>query len=212
MENVFGCPVADFYNSEEIGNIGWECRDHRGIYHVNTDACILELLDDQDCAVPPGIEGRVIVTNLYNRTMPIIRYDSGDYATWHRAEAVPCSCGAKTPTLSAIHGRADDFLTMPDGRRISPLVALTTALNGCTTIGFDGTYTDQVRQFQVIQEAVDEIIVRVVPGVSLPMNLHTKVHAEFRKLHPDLKIDVSIVDKIPLEASGKLRRIVSQIG
>ncbi|MFC2095568.1 phenylacetate--CoA ligase family protein [Candidatus Bipolaricaulota bacterium] len=211
IEDVFGCPVADFYNSEEIGNIAWECRDRRGVLHVNTDACILELLDDQDCEVLPGIEGRVVITNLYNRTMPLLRYDTGDYAVWDSSKAFQCSCGAKTPTLLAVHGRADDFITMPDYRRVSPLVVLTTALNGCTQISCDGTYTDQVRQFQVIQEEIGKVIVRVVPGQLLPGDLHERLRAEFSKLHRDLEIDIETVDEIPLEASGKLKRIVSRI-
>jgi len=211
MEDVFGCPVASFYNSEEIGNIAWECRDRRGTFHVNTDACILELLDDQDRAVLPGIEGRVIVTNLYNRTMPFLRYDTGDYAVWDSPKAFQCSCGAKTPTLLAIHGRSDDFITLPDCRRVSPLVVLTTTLNGCTQISSDGTYTDQVRQLQVVQEEVGKVIVRVVPGQHLPKDLHDHLYAEFSKLHRDLKIDIEIVDEIPLEASGKLKRIISQV-
>lgn len=211
LENVFDCPVADFYNAEEIGNIAWECQNRRGIFHVNTDACILELLDDQDRPVPPGIEARVIVTNLYNRTMPLLRYDTGDYAAWDSSQAFHCSCGARTPTLSAIHGRSDDFITLPDGHRVSPLVVLTTALNGCTQIDTDGTYADQVRQFQVIQEHVGKITVRVVPGLFLPRNLQEQVACEFSKLHRDLVVRIDVVDEIPLEASGKLKRIISRI-
>ncbi|MDD5645578.1 MAG: hypothetical protein PHW86_00165 [Candidatus Bipolaricaulis sp.] len=212
LARVFECPVADFYNSEEIGNIAWDCPDRHGVLHVNTDSCIIELVDEQGIAVPPGVEGRVVVTNLYNRTMPFIRYDLGDHATWDRAEPHRCSCGANTPTLAAIDGRSDDFIFLPDSRRVSPLVVLTTVLNGCARKTPQGVPLAQVRQFQVVQEVAGEVEVRVVPHGSLPLDLDHRIQTEFRRLHPAFRVRVSAVTELPLERSGKLKRVVRRAG
>jgi len=212
LEEVFDCPVANFYNSEEIGNMAWECRNRPNILHVNTDACMIELLDEQDAPVPPGVEGRVVVTNLYNHTMPFLRYDIGDFATWDEPNPHACSCGASTPTLSSIDGRTDDFIILPDSRRVSPLVVLTAVLNGTARVTPDGAHVAQVRQFQVVQEEIGAAHVRVVPHHTLPAGLDENIAAEFRKLHPDFIVRISIVEEVPLEHSGKLKRIICRLG
>jgi phenylacetate-CoA ligase len=212
LRHVFDCPVANFYNSEEIGNMAWECADRPGILHVNSDACILELVDERGEAVPPGTEGRVVVTNLYNRTMPFLRYDIGDHATWDDSRPHRCSCGAATPTLASIDGRTDDFILTPDGRRISPLIVLTTVLNACARVTPEGAHVGQVQQFQVVQESQGEAEVRIVPRGSLPPRLDYRMREEFGKLHQGFRIQISIVDSIPSGPSGKLKRIVSRTG
>jgi phenylacetate-CoA ligase len=211
LEEVFDCPVANFYNSEEVGNMAWECRDDPGVLHVNTDACVLELLDLEGNVVPPGVEGRVVVTNLYNLTMPFVRYDIGDHATWSNPSRHACSCGANTPTLSSIDGRTDDFIYLPDLRRVSPLVVLTTVLNACADPTPNGARVGQVRQFQVIQETAGTAVVRVVPLQAIPHDLDERVSAEFRKLHPDFRVHTALVQEIPRDASGKLKRIASRV-
>ena len=211
VEEAFACPVADFYNSEEIGNIAWECRTHPGVFHVNTDAVILELVDAKGVPVPSGVEGRAIMTNLYNRTMPFLRYDSGDYATWLDSEAAHCTCGANTPTLASIDGRTDDFIHLPDGRRVSPLIVLTAVLNGTARKTAEGAHVGQARQFQVVQESQEHLLVRLVPGTTPARNLEAPLRDELRKLHSDLIIDIECVDAISREPSGKLRRIVCNL-
>ena len=211
MEEVFKCPVANFYNSVEVGNMAWDCRDRPGILHLNTDACVIELLDGTNTAVPPGEEGRVVITNLYNWTMPLIRYDIDDHATWDDPRPHRCSCGASTPTLSSIDGRTDDYILLPDSRRVSPVVVLTTVLFGISTVTPAGALVAQVLQYQVVQEEIGQAIIRVVPFDAVPEGLEGSVAAEFRKLHPDFSVRVSVVDSIPLERSGKLKRIICRV-
>lgn len=214
LEQVFDCPVANFYNSEEVGNMAWDCPHRADVFHVNTDACILELLDEHNMAVQPGVEGRVVLTNLYNYTMPFIRYDLGDYATWDNPNPHPCSCGAVTPTLASIDGRSDDFIILPDSRRLSPLVVLTTVaqqLYGQAHVSSYETQVPQVRQFQVVQEQMGEAHVYVVAHKSLPSGLDDRIRRRFQQLHPDFQTHLSMVQAIPLDSSGKLKRIISLV-
>lgn len=99
---IFGVPVVDEYSSEEVGFMASECL--AGCYHVVEDGVYLEIVD----ADPSGT-GRVVVTDLNNLLMPLIRYDHGDLA---RMSGKSCSCGRRNRVLSDLHGRRDDaFLT-----------------------------------------------------------------------------------------------------
>jgi len=211
IAEVFECPVADFYNSEEVGNMAWECRDRPGILHVNTDACVLELLDDQGAPIPHGVEGRVVVTNLYNQTMPFIRYDIGDHATWDNQSSHTCSCGAATPTLSSVEGRTDDYILLPDLRRVSPRVVQQSVNRGTTSVTLSGGREPHALQFQVLQEEIGTADVRIVPRGVLPERLEESLAVEFHKLHPEFSVRLSVVEDIPTESSGKPKRIISRV-
>lgn len=114
---AFGCRLAEICNCEEVGNVAWECPRTAGVMHVNSDACVLEIVDEDGRPARSGEGGRVIVTNLFNRTMPFIRYELGD-----RAALLPskrCECGYDGPSMTLVAGRSGDFIRPPSGRRVS---------------------------------------------------------------------------------------------
>ena len=82
LAKAFAGKIVDYYNAEEIGNVAYECPDDHEKMHVNTGSCILEILNDQGVSKGLGEEGRIVVTNLFNHTMPFIRYDLGDRGTF----------------------------------------------------------------------------------------------------------------------------------
>lgn len=81
-------------------------------YHVQSESVILEVLDDSGRPCLPGETGRVVVTTLQNYAMPLIRYESGDYAEVGSS----CSCGRKLPVLTRIHGRQRNMVMLPGGQ------------------------------------------------------------------------------------------------
>ncbi|MGR3910826.1 hypothetical protein Q3A80_27645 [Burkholderia sp. SR8] len=105
---LFDVPVLDEYSSEEIGFIATECSDGR--HHVVEDGVYVEIADADSDGV-----GRVVVTDLGNYLMPLIRYDHGDLT---RLSDAPCSCGRSFRGLDALHGRRDDALIAADGRYV----------------------------------------------------------------------------------------------
>ncbi len=116
---VFGVPVVDGYSSQEVGVIALECPES-GLYHVQSESLIVEVLDDTGRACTVGEVGTVVVTDLHNFATPLIRYDLRD-----RAEVgPPCPCGRGLPTLSHILGRERNMLTLPSGEKYWPLVGL----------------------------------------------------------------------------------------
>jgi phenylacetate-CoA ligase len=95
IEQAFGCPVYNYYGAVEVGRVAAECKHHR--LHVFTFNNHVEVLDPENQTVAPGEEGRLVLTPLHNRAMPLVRYDIGDTARVSRAS---CPCGAPCPRLT----------------------------------------------------------------------------------------------------------------
>ena len=93
--------------------MGCECIEHCGI-HVFEDICIVEVVDKLNRPVPPGSLGhKCLLTNLYNKTQPLIRYEISDMLT---KSTEPCSCGRPFPLIKQIAGRSEDILILKDGQ------------------------------------------------------------------------------------------------
>lgn len=145
VRRVFGVAVFDVYGLVELSNFAWECEYHAGL-HVSADTHLVEILGD-DGPVPPGTPGRIVCTDLVARTMPMLRYETGD---WGALSADPCPCGRTFPRLVGLVGREGDVIRLPDGRRLHwPYFHETFA-----------RYED-LERYQVIQEALDHLRVRV---------------------------------------------------
>jgi phenylacetate-CoA ligase len=116
---LWKAPVIDVYSAQEVGVIAIECPES-GLYHVQSESLIVEVLDAEGHACEPGQVGRVVVTDLHNFAMPLLRYAIGD-----RAEVGPaCPCGRGLPTLTRVLGRERNMVVLPDGSRHWPLVGL----------------------------------------------------------------------------------------
>lgn len=107
--------ITDLYSSEECGYMALQCPTGHH-YHVQAESVFLEVLDESGRPCLPGETGRVVVTTLQNFAMPLIRYESGDFAEVGSA----CACGRSLPVLKRIHGRQRNMLTLPDGRHHWP--------------------------------------------------------------------------------------------
>lgn len=117
-DTVWGAPVLNIYGATETGLIGTECPWTNGI-HVAEDMLVLEAVDERNQPVPAGTPGhKLLVTTLFNRTLPLIRYELADLVTL--AEG-PCPCGRPHLRLTSIDGRREDVLDLPgrNGGRVS---------------------------------------------------------------------------------------------
>jgi phenylacetate-CoA ligase len=193
---VFNSDVYTMYGTEENGLLAFECKEHSG-YHCISDCVIIELLND-DRNVENGEVGEIVVTNLINYTMPLIRYKIGDIGTFTDER---CSCGRSYPLITSIEGRTDDFLILPSGKKISPRV-----INVIEDI--PGVY-----RYKTVQETKNRIVVNLVKG----KGFNDKTISEIKKhikagcLGEDVKVDVKLVEELPLEGRGKLRAVVSNV-
>lgn len=100
------------YAATETGMLATDCDRHRGL-HVLEDLVHVEVVDERGREVAAGTPGaRLLVTNLVNRTQPLIRFELDDLVT---VSPDPCPCGRPSALLAGVDGRSDDILTLPGG-------------------------------------------------------------------------------------------------
>ncbi|MDB5322679.1 MAG: CapK related-protein [Phycisphaerales bacterium] len=198
IERAFGAPVFETYGSREFMLIGAECDRHTGL-HLTQENMRVEVLDDDGWPTAPGAEGNVVITDLYNYGMPFIRYANGDRAI--ASGAGMCACGRGLALLKQVTGRRLDMLRTPDGRRIAGEF-------------FPHLMKDfaAVARFQVVQERIDRVELRVV--LMSPLGPAERRHLEGRvrdTLGPAIRFNLTEVTEIPLTAAGKLRVVISHV-
>jgi phenylacetate-coenzyme A ligase PaaK-like adenylate-forming protein len=186
----FGASVCELYGSHEFKTIAWECR-LTGLLHVADDSVVLEVLDGTT-PVGPGGTGEVVATALYSYAMPFIRYRLGDIVT--RGPS-PCPCGRPFSTIRAVQGRMLDYFPLPGGQLIHPY-ELTQLTKHASWIG----------QQRVIQERLDRIVVYLVPA-ERPAGGDVRAieQALARRLGPEVRVSVALVNDMPMEPNGKFR-------
>jgi phenylacetate-CoA ligase len=197
IENALRAPVFDRYGCREVDTIAAECDRHTGM-HVNVDRLVVELLDSEGHPVPSGQPGRVVVTDLFNYAMPLIRYDIGDMAT--PSEAL-CPCGRGLPLLGELIGRYADMLTAADGAYVS-VSALSTIL----------PHVPGLRKVQFVQMASDSLQVVVVRRSSYSQECEATFRQRLAEVFGSrMRVTFQYVGDIPKTSSGKARLSVSEI-
>jgi phenylacetate-CoA ligase len=197
LEHAFGVRPSNFYATTE-GLYGHECPE--GSMHLFDDMCIVENVDEDYRPVPPGEVGsRLLVTNLFNRTQPLIRFEVTDLVA---VEPEPCTCGRSLMRLRSLEGRAEDVLSL-GGVHVHPLQF------GLVTADPD------VREFQVVQQG-DSLRLRVAlrnGATGAPARLQARVGARLEELgvaRPS--VEVETVEALERSAAGKLQVVVAAPG
>ncbi len=198
IERVFHTPVTNRYGCEEVSLIACQCEAHRGL-HINTDNVYVEILNPANQPVGPGEPGRIVVTDLVNRAMPLIRYEVGDMASWSETT---CSCGRRSPTLERVEGRIADYVTTSDGHFISGI---------SLTENFAVLVTG-IRQLQIIQEEIDRLVFRIARSDRFSPASEQQIAELVReRFGPDMRHELEFVDAIAPEPSGKYRFCISRV-
>ena len=152
IQAAFGVAPHDYYCSTEAAYLAWECDAHDGL-HVNADHVLLESVDAGNRPVPPGILGdKILVTNLSNRVMPLIRYEMSDQVEYATA---PCPCGCRLPRIRTVAGRIEHVLGLP-GAAGTPVLLIEEYVDD-----FIGR-VESVARYQVIQETAARLTVNVI--------------------------------------------------
>jgi phenylacetate-CoA ligase len=189
LEDTFQTEIFDIYGCTETGPLAWECRAHQG-YHVAADGAVVECLaNDRDEA------GRLVVTSLDLRAMPLIRYEIGDLAV--EAPAGPCPCGSRLPRLARIEGRMVDCVRLADGRLLSPY-HLTLALEEVAGIA----------RYQIVQQGIGVFLVRAQgPGQGEAGVAAAAISALQRHLGAEARIQLRWEDDLEPPPGGKFRPV-----
>ncbi len=200
---AFGAPVFDRYGSREAGNVAAECGTGQGL-HVHGETSLVEVVDSQDREVGRGETGRLLITNLWNYTMPFIRYEIGDDATRGGDE---CPCGRPYPLLERLTGRSGASFRTEKGGVVVPEFFI-------HVIGVE--FRDLgIRKFQVIQERVDLLVVKIVMDATdgqEPRRIVEPLADRIRQeMGPGCRVDLEFVADIPPTPTGKHLYTISRL-
>jgi phenylacetate-CoA ligase len=190
LEQVFGCPVFNRYGCREVSVIASECEAHTGL-HVMAEGLYLEIETPLGPAAP-GEMGTILVTDLLNHAMPLIRYRIGDLGAWAPG---PCPCGRGLPRLEKVAGRVTDFLVGCDGRLVSGVFLATYVVAQRPSLG----------QVQIRQQKAGAVVYRIKPGATFDpgADLDYLRTATRRYLGDETAVHHEIVEDLPAEPSGK---------
>ena len=191
IQEVFEVKVSVEYGARDAGLMANECPN--GGLHVPAEGMVVEIDRSGEDAL-----GEIVVTSLFSRAMPIIRYRTGDIG---ELASGPCSCGRGLPWLKKVEGRQTDFLVAADGRILHAL-AIIYILREMTA----------VREFQVIQETFDRVVILLVAEDSFSKKDESSIVQKVRKLlGEEVEVVVDRTTEIPRPPSGKFRYVVSHV-
>lgn len=198
IEETFGVRVFNRYGSRELSHIAGECDAHNGL-HISADRLLVEVVDDEGRPCPAGTMGRILVTDLDNYGMPLIRYEIGDRG--ELAEQQPCSCGRGLPQLQNVEGRSLDIVHTPSGQRV-----------GGTFWTLLLRSRPGIRQFQVTQNKLDGIVINFVKDNEFEAEVLAYYTDRIREYcGRDFSVEFVERNSIDVTGSGKRRLILSNL-
>ena len=195
IEEYFRAPIIDRYGLREIGSwSGQTCPLSGEQFHLNTELVVCEFLRDDGSPVSAGETGRVVLTDLLNYAMPLIRYDTGDLAV---GGSTGCACGRGFPLFGPIQGRSQECLSTPSGKLISPVV-----LGQYLFVCKDNL--DAVSHYQLVQQDRKRACFMVVPAPGWNQQRREQLERDLTELFQgEMEVAIEMVSEIPHESSGK---------
>lgn len=196
IERELGVETVQSYGVQEAGAIAFACE--YGAWHTCAESIVVEFIREGRPATH-GEFAEVVVTSLVNRTMPLIRYRTGDVV--RVAPPSPCTCGRTLPVLPPVIGRIGDFVVTPEGRWIEPALMISRLADAL-----------QPGTFQLVQSESGRIEIHVVEGPRSRCDWREAAVARLTSLvGREAPITVRRVPRLPRCASGKMRYVQSQL-
>jgi phenylacetate-CoA ligase len=187
IEKTFGAPVYNNYGCNDGGVISLECEHHQGLHYNDLESIVEVASPDESGA------GGCAVTNLWNRSMPFVRYENGDLIALSESG---CPCNRVYPLIRAVEGRTGDILRFANGRSLGP--------PGLTLI-FKELPIDA---WQVVQTGSSALEIRLKAKEKLPPENEANIGKVIRQ-HLDLNvtIDLRYMEHLATTSRGKLRPV-----
>ncbi|MBI2886614.1 MAG: phenylacetate--CoA ligase family protein [Chloroflexi bacterium] len=194
IQQVFQCKVFNRYGGREMGDVAHECP--AGTMHVNAESIYVEFIRDGRPA-RVGESGELVLTALDLYGMPLLRYRVEDMGA--PSDAV-CPCGRGLPAMEVVEGRVQDLITLPGGRYLPGEF-------------FPHLFKDfDVAQFQVVQDRLEHLTIRLVRGSQLTEQQVTYLLDKVREYTEGAaQIDLEFCQEIPATPSGKFRYTISHV-
>jgi phenylacetate-CoA ligase len=197
LEEQFRIPIINEYGSAELDIIALESPD--GIWKINSETLFVEILDDHDQVLPYGQEGRIVVTSLYNKAHPMIRYEVGDLGVLDEKSTL------QNPILKKLVGRTNDVAILPSGKKSPGMTfySITKRL-----FEDDGN----VKEFVITQTKLDTFEIEYTSSHELSAKEIAEIERVLSQfLEPNLKYIFSRKEQIERSKSGKLKQFRSLV-
>lgn len=195
LENQFGIPVVNEYGASELDLIAFQNLENE--WQVNAETLFVEILDEQNQVVPNGTAGRVVITSLFNKAHPFIRYDIGDIGTLDEKSTL------QKPILKELIGRTNDVAILPSGKKAA---GLTFYYVTKSIIEDDGN----VKEFIIKQTALDQFEIEYVSTAALlPEQIQKIEDAIALYLEPNLHFTFTRKETLNRSQRGKLKQFSS---
>ncbi|WP_415865226.1 phenylacetate--CoA ligase family protein [Thalassobellus suaedae] len=197
LENQLGIPIINEYGAAELGLIAFQNKKKEWL--INNEDLFIEILDKKNNPLPYGEEGRVVITSLYNKAHPFIRYDLGDIGTLSKMST------PQKPILEKLIGRTNDIVVLPSGKKAA---GLTFYYVTKTIIEDDGN----VKEFIIEQLKLDTFKISYVSHKFLTeKNLNAIKGAISKYLEPNLTVLFERKQILERSKSGKLKQFKSYL-
>ncbi|CAM2856013.1 phenylacetate--CoA ligase family protein [Flavobacterium frigoris] len=197
LEKQLGIPIINEYGASELDLIAFQ--NLEGDWQVNAETLFVEILDDNNNVLPYGQEGRIVITSLFNKAHPFIRYDIGDIGILDKKSTV------RKPILKKLIGRTNDVAILPSGKKAP---GLTFYYITKSIIEDDGN----VKEFTIKQTKMDCFEIEYVSETELNMEEITKIENAIA-LYLEPNLNFSFIRKNTLERSnrGKLKQFTAMV-
>jgi phenylacetate-CoA ligase len=197
LEKQFGIPIVNEYGASELDLIAFQ--NPEGEWQVNSETLFVEILDENNQAVPNGTSGRIVITSLFNKAHPFIRYDLGDIGVLDEKSTL------KNPILKKLIGRTNDVAVLPSGKK-SP--GLTFYYVTKSIIEDDGN----VKEFIIKQTKIDTFEIDYVSEFELITNQIEKIEKAITLyLEPNLFFNFNRKKTLERSNRGKLKQFTTFI-
>ncbi|PWB76159.1 capsule biosynthesis protein CapK [candidate division GN15 bacterium] len=193
IESVFNSPVFNRYGCEELSIIASECEAHEGM-HVCAEGLFVEVADETEHQ-----PGRIIITDLVNYAMPMIRYEIGDYAF---TQPGICGCGRGLPRFKEVVGRTADFLYTPEKKPVFGISILDTFV----------IHIPGLKQVQIVQDRFEHMDFYVVRDISFSETTLSLLRKNITDIFGrQMQADIHFVEQIAQTERGKYRFSICNI-
>lgn len=195
LETQFGVPVVNEYGASELDLIAYTNAENQFV--VNSETLFVEILDDNNNPVPNGQSGKIVITSLYNKAHPFIKYDLGDTGTLCESSTL------QKPILKNLIGRTNDVAVLPSGKSVP---GLTFYYVTKSIIEDDGN----VKEFVIAQTKKDTFEIKYTSERTLTSNEETGIKKALDTyLEVGLKLTLEHVESLDRSRRGKLKQFTS---
>ena len=197
LEKQLGITVVNEYGASELDVIAFE--NTKGDWEINTKTLYLEIVDEYGKVLPNGEEGDIVITSLYNKAHPFIRYKIGDRGV------IDEKSKPNAPVLKSLTGRTNEFAHLPSGKKVPALSFYYVTKSVIEDSGI-------VKEIKIIQTDLSKFVIQYKAEVELSsLQKENITKAIETYLEKGLGVSFERKDELERSESGKLKQFTSRV-